>query len=210
MMKILAVSDIVVELIYSQRIKQLFPEIDVVISCGDLPQNYLEYIESMLDTPLFYVRGNHSPVDTELEQENMHKADTFDLHCRLRRYGGYTFAGVEGSLRYSNQKYQYSQFDMWLKVFQIIPPVLINRLKTGRFLDVFVSHAPPWGIHDQEDHAHQGIKSFRWFISIFQPAYHLHGHIHVYRPDTATETLYKKTKVVNAFGHRRITIEMLH
>jgi len=96
-MKILTVSDIVVDLIYSQRLKQLFPDIDVVVSCGDLPQNYLEFIESMLDTPLFYVRGNHSPVDTELQEENLQQADTFDLHCRLRHYSGYTFAGVEAA-----------------------------------------------------------------------------------------------------------------
>jgi Icc-related predicted phosphoesterase len=77
----------------------------------------------------------------------------------------------------------------------------------GRFLDVFITHAPAQGIHDRADRPHQGIKAFRWLLRVFQPAHHIHGHIHIYRPDTATETRFGKTQVLNAFGYREFNID---
>ena len=59
-MKILAVSDTEVPILYSPSIVQRFRDVDVIISCGDLPYYYLEYMISMLDVPLYYVRGNHA------------------------------------------------------------------------------------------------------------------------------------------------------
>ncbi|MBN1298348.1 MAG: metallophosphoesterase [Actinobacteria bacterium] len=58
-MKILIISDKVVEHIYSPTIEERFKDIDFIISCGDLPCYYLEFIVSMLTKPLFYVMGNH-------------------------------------------------------------------------------------------------------------------------------------------------------
>ena len=58
-MKLLAVSDLVVEGIYSSRIRERFGDVDMVLSCGDLPYSYLEYIVSMLNVPCFFVHGNH-------------------------------------------------------------------------------------------------------------------------------------------------------
>jgi len=36
-----------------------FGDVELVLSCGDLPYYYLEYIVSMLNVPLLYVHGNH-------------------------------------------------------------------------------------------------------------------------------------------------------
>lgn len=205
-MKILAVSDVVVDWIYSPKMRLVLSETDLAIGCGDLPAYYLEYIVSALDIPVFYVHGNHS---LPREGENLRGEITdgqVDLHCRIERYKGYTFAGVEGSVRYKEGIYQYSQTLMWLNVFRLIPYLIINRINTGRYLNVFVSHAPPWGIHDQPDYAHQGIKSFRWLLTHFQPDYHLHGHVHIYRPDVERETIFGKTKVINAFGYRKLEL----
>ena len=58
-MKILAVSDQVVESIYSSRIRERFGDVDMVVSCGDVPYYYLEYIVSMLNVPSLFVHGNH-------------------------------------------------------------------------------------------------------------------------------------------------------
>jgi predicted phosphodiesterase len=59
-MRILSVSDTEIGFIYSPMIVEKFQSIDLVISCGDLPYYYLEYIISMLNVPLYYVRGNHA------------------------------------------------------------------------------------------------------------------------------------------------------
>ncbi|HEX9013060.1 MAG TPA: hypothetical protein VF813_06070, partial [Anaerolineaceae bacterium] len=57
--KILTVSDVQVNLLYSPRVQDRFADVDLIVSCGDLPYYYLEYIISMLDVPLVYVFGNH-------------------------------------------------------------------------------------------------------------------------------------------------------
>ena len=57
-MKILGLSDVEVPAVYSSRIRERFGDIDIVVSCGDLPAAYLEFAVSMLDIPLYFV-GNH-------------------------------------------------------------------------------------------------------------------------------------------------------
>ncbi|MEW6650429.1 MAG: metallophosphoesterase, partial [Chloroflexota bacterium] len=116
-------------------------------------------------------------------------------------------AGIEGSLRYNYGAHQYSQAEMWLMAFGLIPGLFYNRIRHGRFLDIFVTHAPPWGIHDMDDLPHRGIKAFRWLLKVFSPAYHLHGHIHVYRNNTKTETRFYNTTVVNCFGYRELALK---
>ncbi len=205
-MKILAVSDNVVDWIYSPIIRQLLPNTEVAIGCGDLPFEYLEFIVSSLDIPLFFVHGNHSLPDNLPSDREFRSQGSIDLHEKVLTYKGYTFAGIEGSLKYSNGLYQYSQTDMWLKVIRLVPSLLRNRIKFGRYLNVFVTHAPAWGIHDQSDLPHRGIKAFRWLLVCFQPDYHLHGHVHIYRPDTDRETQFGRTKVINAYGYKQIDL----
>ena len=59
-MKILAVSDVELGFIYTPQIATISKDIDLVISCGDLPYYYLEFMVSILDKPLYFVRGNHA------------------------------------------------------------------------------------------------------------------------------------------------------
>jgi Icc-related predicted phosphoesterase len=87
-------------------------------------------------------------------------------------------------------------------VLKLVPGLLYNRLIHGRFLDVFVTHAPPKGIHEGKDWTHQGIKAFRWLLDTFQPAYYFHGHIHLYFPDQTSESRVGKTQVINAYRSR--------
>jgi uncharacterized protein len=209
-MKILALSDTEIGFIYSPMIRDRFHDVDLVISCGDLPYFYLEYVLSMLSVPLYYVRGNHA---SKIEFGSASTARTypwgaFDLHQKVHEDDtGLLLAGLEGSVRYNTGPYQYTQSEYWIKVFRLVPRLLINKLKVGRYLDVFVTHSPPFHIHDAEDRPHVGIKAFNWLNKVFQPKYHLHGHIHIYRQDTITRTLVDKTEVINAFGYREITID---
>ena len=119
----------------------------------------------------------------------------------------YKRQGVEGSLKYSRGPFQYSQSDMWSHIFQLVPAMMINKARHGRYLDVFVSHAPPRGIHDKTDLPHQGIDAFRWLLQLFKPAYHFHGHIHIYRPGDITETRFERTRVINTYGYKMTEIE---
>ena len=57
--KILAVTDQVVESLHSANVKDRFGDVDFIISCGDLPYGYLDYLMTILGKPLYYVHGNH-------------------------------------------------------------------------------------------------------------------------------------------------------
>lgn len=200
-MKILSLSDKIIPFIYSPQVGSRFHGIDLVIGCGDLAYYYLEYVLTVLKSPLFYVRGNHDKVveySTAGQRTRPHGGT--DLHSRLYNHRGLLLGGVEGSLRYRSGHFQYTQSQMWEHVLRLVPGLMYNRLRHGRFLDVFVTHAPLAGIHDQQDLPHQGIRAFRWLIKVFQPAYHFHGHIHVYRPETVTETQVGRTRVINTYG----------
>ena len=59
MTRILAVADEVDESLYGDKLDKLRP--DLMVSCGDLPFDYLEYLVSRANVPLLYVPGNHDP-----------------------------------------------------------------------------------------------------------------------------------------------------
>lgn len=209
-MKILAVSDVEVDMIYSPLVAQRFKDVDLVIGCGDLPDYYLEYIVSMLNRPLYFVRGNHaSRYEPGGGEYYTGPGGAIDLHRRVYHdTSGLLLAGIEGSLDYNRGQHQYTQMEMWNMVLSLAPRLMINKLLYGRYLDVFVTHAPPWGIHDKDDLPHQGIKAFRWFIEVFKPTYLLHGHIHIYQQYDVTETVHHQTQVINAFSYKTLSFDV--
>jgi hypothetical protein len=207
-MQILAISDKVMELLYNAQAKERFGNVDIVLSCGDLPYFYIEYIVCNLDKPTYFVRGNHASKQ-ELGEGNVSTGPegATDLHRRTIRHSrDLLLSGIEGSLRYRPGPFQYSQSEMWLHVFRLLPGLFINRIFYGRYLDVLVTHAPPWGIHDEEDLPHQGVKAFLWLDRVFQPAYHLHGHTHLHHQIRRQETQLDKTRIVNVYGYQEIQL----
>jgi hypothetical protein len=99
------------------------------------------------------------------------------------------------------------QSAMWLQVFSLVPALLINKLRYGRFLDIFISHAPPWHIHDKDDPPHQGVKAFIWLLKIFKPLYLIHGHMHVYRSDEVILTRVGDSQVLNTYGYKELVLD---
>src|SRR6476660_5975018 len=57
--RLLAVSDVVEPQLYNNSVKDWIGPVDVLISCGDLPPYYLDFLASSLDVPLYHVLGNH-------------------------------------------------------------------------------------------------------------------------------------------------------
>lgn len=199
-MKILALSDQVVEAIYSPHIRERFGDVDLLLSCGDLPYSYLEYIVTMLSVPAFYVHGNHDQPEYIANGKALTEPGGWvNLDGRVVQEGSLLLAGLEGSLRYKpDAPYQYTENEMQRKVVRLLPLLLLNRLCLGRYPDILITHAPPKGIHDGEDLPHRGFAVFRWLIDRFRPRYLLHGHKHVYRPQT-TRTRYGATTVINVY-----------
>ena len=103
-MKTLVVSDEVAPQIYDAGTRSRFSDVELVLSCGDVPHYYLEYIVGTLDVPLLYVMGNHG---YELEADSSpgpgkRPGGCTDIHGRVVRFQGLLIAGLEGSMRYKH------------------------------------------------------------------------------------------------------------
>lgn len=207
-MRILTLSDAPVTYIYSPVVRTRYNGVDLIVGCGDLAYYYLEYVYNALDAPLFYVRGNHDKViehSSAGQRGGPHGG--IDLHRRVVKYREALLAGVEGSPRYRPGPFQYSQAEMWEHVLALAPRLMWNRIIFGRALDIFVTHAPPSGVHEGSDYPHRGIHAFRWLVKVFQPAIHLHGHVHLYSPDQPIETSLGRSRIINAYGAREVEMQ---
>lgn len=207
LMKILALSDRIVEANHSPQILERYGDVDLVIGCGDLPYYYLEYIATMLPVPVVYVHGNH---DKPTQTANGHTIDapggctSLEGRCvsidRPNSRSPLLLAGLGGSMSYNQQTpHQYTEIEMRGRALTLLPSLMANRARYGRHLDILVTHSPPFGIHDGEDLPHVGFKVFLTLMRIFKPRYLLHGHTHIYRLNTVSSTKYEHTQVTNVY-----------
>lgn len=209
-MKLLAVSDRVLGHLYSSNVRSRYPDIDLLIGCGDVPFYYLEFLVSALDVPLLYVRGNHDtgPQYTVDGRVLTAVQGGIDLHASITECEGLVFAGFEGSMRYRpNAPLMYTESEMRWQVMRLLPRFFWRRIRYGHALDVLVAHSPPFGIHDRPDLAHTGFRVFRDLIRFLKPRFFLHGHIHVYRQDVPRVTKIDQTTVVNVYPYRVLDLE---
>jgi predicted phosphodiesterase len=205
--KALAISDKVVDFIYSPGVRHRFNHVDMVISCGDLPHYYLEYIISTVDKPLYYVNGNHAHVIEYTEGGPITApGGAINLDGQVLNVNGLLIAGFEGSIRYNKASFQYTDEEMRWKIAQTLPRLFLNRAIHGRYLDLLVAHSPPRHVQDAEDRPHQGFHAFRWYLKRFRPRMMLHGHIHVYHPNVITRSTFYETDVINCYGYREIEL----
>lgn len=212
-MRILSVSDKVEPVLYGPYIRERVGKIDLVLACGDIPYYYLEYIVGLLDAPLYYVHGNH---DKEIPKPSLGQPPTLNpgftwgenLHVRSVNYRGLLLAGLEGCRMYNpGAPFQYSEGSVRRQVFMLGRRLLMNRARYGRYLDVLITHAPPRGIHDDEDLPHQGFESYLGFLKRYRPLLMIHGHQHVYNRNETTETDYHDTRIINTYGYRVIEVK---
>ena len=207
-MKILAVSDLVVDRLYSAQFAEHFRDVEIIVGCGDLPYEYLEFLVSALNVPLLYVPGNHDPqYDEQNPSAHANGCDLLDK-C-VTRVKGLNLAGLGGSIRYKpDPPNQYTQTGMYLRLISFLPGLLRQRILTGRVLDIMIAHSPPHGTHDDDDPAHVGFLAFRDFIRIFKPRYFLHGHTQVYKSNLLSPaTQIGTTTVINVYPYRLLEVE---
>lgn len=202
-MRVLAISDQINDILHSNAITQYARGVELVLACGDLPAHYLEYIVSMLNVPLYYVMGNHGGDGGEKTFPD--GGENIDGHVVEHR--GLLIAGLEGSPRYNNRpNFQYTENEMRGKIAALTPALMVNRARYGRYLDILITHAPPFHIHDGEDLPHRGFKSLVWFIDNYKPRYLIHGHKHVYDLREETITQRGATTIVNAYEFKILDI----
>ena len=219
-MKVLCVADHVDPLVYSNSVKSRFHDVDLVISAGDLPMEYLGFIASSLNKPVLFVFGNHNlsalsrfsqrgkvPTNT-IGPSFVNYYGSTSIDGRMRKVKDLLIGGLGGSIRYNDGEHQFTEFQMMLRIIRLIPRLLWNRIVHGRFIDILVTHAAPRGINDAEDKPHVGFTSFLWFMRTFKPRYLLHGHIHLYDLNAERIGFYDKTTVINVYDHYVLDMDL--
>ena len=200
------------ETLTADKMSRLKP--DLVVSCGDLPFDYLEYLVSLADVPLLYVPGNHDPslrpVDTTwspLRHESIQRgpAGCDNIDGRVVDVAGLRVAGLGGSFRYRSGANQYSQAQMRWRVAALEFRIRLKRVRRGRKLDALVTQAPPYRASAAVDPAHVGFAAFLQVIRDLHPLLLVHGHVHPYgRPQPEREV--GATRIVNAVPSRLVEI----
>ncbi len=190
-MRVLCVSDMTVPELERDLRSEPFGQLDFVISCGDLPPEYLKFLRSAFNVPLYYVRGNHDIRYREKPPEGC-----TNLHGKIIRHGRLKILGLEGSRWYNGGPVQYTEAQMRGMVWRLRPRIWLNK-----GVDLLVTHAPPRFIHDAEDMCHRGFRIYRRLIKWYTPRYFLHGHIHAHFGDEARRiTMLGRTRVINCVG----------
>jgi Icc-related predicted phosphoesterase len=221
-MRILAVSDAP-----SRALDQQFDAdrwrqagIELVVGCGDLSPEYLDFLGGACRVPLFYVRGNHDDWSGVQVGE--------EIGGRVVDYRGIRFLGLDGSPWYNGGPHQYGDQTMALKLLLLRPALWL-----GKPVDVVVAHAAPqfcpvayqlcpspvgvnrpcpyWGkpdpdgrphiCQDASDRAHRGFESFRTLILSSRPRFFLHGHRHQTYGLGKRELRIGETRVIDTYGH---------
>ena len=116
-MKILCISDRVERLLYGPSLNTYASGVEAVVSCGDLPFVYLEYIITYLGVPVYYVLGNHDPAYDSKE----YPGGCTPLDSQLADLGAVMPAGLSGSPLYSYGPNQYSERQMCRKARGLRP-----------------------------------------------------------------------------------------
>ena len=196
--RILTVSDVVDPRLYPVFDRQNFQQVELVLSCGDLPPEYLSFLLNTTGAPLYYVCGNH-----DLRFREKPPQGCINLHARLARFRGLKILGLEGSIWYNGGVYQYTENQMRKTIRR-----LRRRLWWQGGIDIIIAHAPPSGVHDAVDICHQGFESFRWLIDKYSPKYFIHGHIHkIFGHPSERVSMVNSTQVINTYGCHLLEIE---
>jgi Icc-related predicted phosphoesterase len=195
--KILCISDRVEPMLHGPSLNSYAKGVEAVISCGDLPFYYLEYIVTFLGVPVYYVLGNHDPAPDGPERPE----GCTPLDGRVVDAEGVVLAGLSGSRLYSGGPNQHTEPQMRRRAWALSARILGRRLLGRPDPQIFVTHAAPFGLGDDEDPAHVGFESFLGLIDRHEPSLWLHGHVHLYGPEVQRVASRGNTKVVNVYGH---------
>jgi Icc-related predicted phosphoesterase len=210
-LKVLAVTDEVDPRIYSSTVRDRMGDVDFVVSCGDVPATYLEYLTDALHKDVYYVLGNHAEelVREGRRGELRHPLGCIDVGFKVVRdkRTGIIFVGLPGSPRYlEHAPVQFTEGQITRRILRMVPRLLWNRIRHGRYLDILVTHSPPRDVGDRDDPAHRGFKVMRSLVKWAQPVYQLHGHVHLYDRSLGNCSRLHNTDVINVYPYQKLDL----
>lgn len=196
-MRILAVADEEAKSLYDYYRPGKLDGFDMILSCGDLSVEYLEFLVTMADCPLVYIYGNH---------DEKHKRLPTGCICaedKIVEVNGLRILGFGGSYKYREGKYMFTEKQMknrirkrWLSI-----------KRHGGF-DILMTHAPARHLNDLETIPHRGFECFNTLLDKYHPRLFTHGHVHLsYSHRIPQKCKHGDTVVVNAYNYCVIELD---
>lgn len=165
--------------------------IDLIISCGDLPPQYLSFLATFFVGPVLYVHGNHDDCYLDTPPDGCTCIDG-----QVYEFKGVRIAGLGGSMKYRDGVFQYTERQMRSRSMK-----LQRQIRRHRGLDILISHAPAFGVNDGKDLPHMGFQCFHPLLEKVHPRYFVHGHMHFsYNARQKRVSTLGDTTVINACG----------
>lgn len=197
-MRILVLADEPSKWLYDFYEEGKLDEYDLILSCGDLPGNYLSFLVTFAKAPVLYVTGNHDHYDRKPPE------GCICIDDQIYEYEGVRILGLGGCMQYiPGAPNQYTEKEMQKRVKK-----LRFQLRKKKGFDILLTHAPAFGIGDLSDLPHTGFKVFLDLMEKYRPKYFFHGHVHLnYGSDLLREQQYMDTTVVNAFERWTVDYE---
>lgn len=192
-MKILVLADRKSKYLYDFYEPDKLKDIDLIISCGDLPASYLSFFVTLCNVPLLYVRGNHDDKYATAPPEGC-----ICIEDDIYVYRGIRIMGLGGSMEYiPKSDNQYTEQKMRRRLRR-----MRYKLWKHKGFDILVTHAPAYQINDLEDLPHRGFAVFRELMEKYKPKFFFHGHVHAnYSRKFKRIDNYEETTIVNGFEY---------
>ncbi len=191
-MRILAVADTVSKYLYDCYTPGKLSGFDLILACGDLSRDYLEFLVDASQCPVLYVRGNHDD-----SFESRPPEGCVCIEDAIYVYEGVRILGLGGSHRYREGKNMFTEKQMRRRVKRLALKICLHR-----GFDILVTHAPARHINDFDSLSHRGFEVFAELIEKYRPKYFVHGHIHKnYGINIPQRTVRGETTVINAYDY---------
>ena len=176
-MKVLAIADVEEKCLWDFYRKDLFDDVDLILSAGDLDPDYLEFLVTVTNKPLLYVRGNH-------DDRYAHRAPggCICLEDSVYVYEGIRIVGLGGSMRYRGGLNMYNEREMAKRVRKLERAVRMPHQGFACFNGLIERWKPDYMVHG---HIHK-------------------GYIHDFK---RVRTMPCGTQVINAYGYTVFDID---
>lgn len=149
-------------------------DFDLCILLGDLrPIDIYKILAVIPLHKIVALKGNHD-FDTLYSDHGIK-----EVSGKVFKYKGVTFAGIDGTFRYKNERFpSHTQYES-LKIAAELPPA-----------DVLISHDRIFSYANTEDLTHVGLVGCTYYVFANDCVqWHIHGHIHLsYQDDYSNGT----------------------